>query len=137
MQPPRTWFNRNLPQTLYLAHLLLYIQGAIWVLFLLSYGDRIVGLSGADAFSLRLIIWLFAGPGSIIAALGIANLRPWGYRLGLVVAVLPLLLRVVYAASDLAARELIRAPVDLMFDVALVAFLLHTQSRKYVRFWSR
>jgi hypothetical protein len=62
--------------------------------------------------------------GGVIAGFGIANEKRWGYGLGLVVAFVDVLLSLGNILS-------------LMFAVALVALLLHPQSRGYQRIWFR
>ena len=72
------------------------------------------------------VFGLAIGFGLVGAGLGIANEYKWGYVLGLVMSALVLL------------RTLIITPIPiltLMFDVALVALLVHPQSRDYQRIW--
>jgi hypothetical protein len=104
----RRWTNPSQPQTLQIAVLLLYINAVFGLLF---------GVLGT-AFGVVLIV------GGIGAGFGIANERRWGYVLGVVVAALNVLLN-------------LGTVVGLMFAVALVALLLHPQSRDYQRIWFR
>ncbi|MCU1375566.1 MAG: hypothetical protein JWO68_2852 [Actinomycetia bacterium] len=62
--------------------------------------------------------------GCIAAGFGIANERRWGYIVGLVVAAVGLLLG--FSGSGL---------IGILFGIALVALLLHPQSRDYQRIW--
>ena len=64
--------------------------------------------------------------GGVAAGFGIANERKWGYALGIGVAALPLALVLLGDGVSL---------LRLMFDIALVALLLHPQSRDYQRIW--
>ncbi|HET6795272.1 MAG TPA: hypothetical protein VFH45_12545 [Acidimicrobiales bacterium] len=112
----RRWLNNTQPQTLQIAVLLLYLNAAFLLIQVFSAG----GLT-------RLGLLLFVGQAA--GAFGIANERKWGYMLAVVMACLPLLL-------------LIRSPLSIggdlltvMFEVALVALLLHPQSRSYQRIW--
>ena len=70
--------------------------------------------------------------GSAAGAYGIANERKWGYGLGVAMSFLPFILRLL-AGQSLSGGSII----NLMFEVALVALLLHTMSREYVRIWFR
>ena len=63
----------------------------------------------------------------IAAGFGIANEQKWGYQLGVAVAVVPFVL--------LFAGALPFAPIALMFDVLLLALLLHGQSRQHQAIW--
>jgi len=106
--------NPTQPQTLQVAVFLLYINA----FFSLIYG----GLG--SPFSIAVIA------GSVGAGFGIANERKWGYGLGIAMAVLPFALRLLAGEGLLGASI-----VNLMFEVALVALLLHPQSRDYQRIW--
>jgi len=110
----RRWVNQTQPQTLQIAVFLLYINGAITLLF----GGLFVPL-----FALIAI-------GSIAAGYGIANERKWGYILGVAMALLPFALVILTRSSPLSGGLL-----NLLFEVALVALLLHPQSRDYQRIW--
>ena len=61
---------------------------------------------------------------------GIANERKWGYGLGVGMAFAPFVLRVMYGGSLLGADI-----ITLLFEIALIALLLHPQSRDYQRIW--
>ena len=102
----RQWTNPSQPQTLQIAVFLLYMN-AVFAL-------------------------LFGGLGSIygimIIAGGIAQEKRWGYGVGLAVSLLPFVLII-------AGKALITGVIGLMFDIALVALLLHPQSREYQRIW--
>src|SRR5581483_26377 len=110
----RRWVNQTQPQTLQIAVFLLYINRAITLLF----GGLFVPL-----FALIAI-------GSIAAGYGIANERKWGYILGVAMALLPFALVILTRSSPLSGGLL-----NLLFEVALVALLLHPQSRDYQRIW--
>jgi hypothetical protein len=110
----RRWTNPSQPQTLQIAVFLLYINAV----FTAIYG----GL-----FSALGLVFVAAGVG---AGFGIANERRWGYTLGLVMAFLPFVIRLAFGASILGGDF-----INLMFEVALVALLLHPQSRDYQRIW--
>jgi hypothetical protein len=112
----RRWLDPSQPQTLQIAVFLLYAQAALLLLF--------------GAFVSPIGLALVAG--GIGAGYGIANERKWGYGLGLVIAFLPFVLRVIFLGVN---RVFSTNIVDLMFEIALVVLLLHPQSREYERIW--
>ena len=120
MDEPRRFINRSQPQTLLIAVFLLYIEAAFSLINMLIYGF----------FS---VLLLAAAAGGVAAGYGIANEKKWGYWLGVTVAFLPFVLRLLYGGPDalLATGQLL----NLMFEIALVALLLHPQSRDYQRVW--
>ena len=67
---------------------------------------------------------------------GIANEKAWGYKLGVAAAAAPLALRVV--VLFIAGLEALTFDtVGLLFDIALIALLLHPMSRDYQKVWFR
>ena len=102
----RRWTNPSQPQTLQIAVFLLYINAVFMVLG---------GALGAP-------FYLLLAAGLVVSGFGIANERRWGYILGLICAG-ALLLRFTFGI------------IGLMFNVALLALLLHPQSRDYQRIW--
>ena len=105
----RQWTNPSQPQTLQIAVFLLYINAVFALLFARPFG----------------LLFLAGG---IAGGLGIAQEKRWGYGVALAVALLPFVLII-------AGKALITGIIGLMFDVALVALLLHPQSREYQRIW--
>ena len=123
---PRIWVNRNQPQTLYIAQLLLYFRGGVLLVFGLLLGAFLTVSS------------LVLAVGFVMAAYGIANERRWGYVVGVVVAALTLvgsLLEVIQDFNNLSRT--FSQLIGLLFDVALVALLLHPMSRNYQRYWPK
>lgn len=120
----RRWVNPQQPQTLYIAQLLMYFQGGLSLVFALL-GARALGV-----YTLTIAL------GKVMAAFGIANERRWGYRLGVFVAVVPVGLLVLLAVTD-TPRWLWADAFGLLFDIALIALLLHTASRDYQRHWPK
>ncbi|MCY3617144.1 MAG: hypothetical protein F4Z00_06265 [Acidimicrobiaceae bacterium] len=123
---PRIWVNRNQPQTLYIAQLLLYFRGGVLLVFGLLLGAFLTVSS------------LVLAVGFVTAAYGIANERRWGYIVGVVVAALTLagsLLEVIQDINNLSRT--FSQLIGLLFDVALVALLLHPMSRNYQRYWPK
>jgi hypothetical protein len=112
----RQWTNPSQPQTLQIAVFLLYINAAFTVL----------GGGFLSPFGLLLIA------GGVGAGLGIAQEKRWGYGLGLAMALAPFVIRV--SVAGLGAAFGINL-ISLMFEIALVALLLHPQSREYQRIW--
>lgn len=131
----RQWVNSRQPQTLYLAQILMYIQGGMDLLFSLLSGGIAVGIPFA-LWILAVAYWLLTIVGKLVAAYGIANSMRWAYRLGVAAAVAPLALRVVAALTG-GLGQLWSRPITLLFDIALVALLLHRQSRDYQKHWFR
>jgi len=117
----RRWINRYQPQTLMIAVWLLYFNAVFGFIFGSIYG------------SLGPVLGLGALVASGAAGYGIANERRWGYGLGVAVAVLEVLMFVVvYGLTNLLQGV---ALIPFMFAVALVALLIHPQSREYQRIW--
>jgi hypothetical protein len=105
----RRWVNPSQPQTLQIAVFLLYFTAVFSVIF-----------GGLSVFS------LLVAAGSAAGGYGIANEQKWGYGLGIGMAFLPFAFLLMGAPLNI---------INLMFDVALVALLLHPQSRDYQRIW--
>ena len=109
----RRFINQYQPQTLVSATVLCYIHAVFLV------------LSGT------LLGFLFAvalGYGGY----GIANEKKWGYTLAVSGSVLFVAAVLWFSGSDVLTFPLI---INFMFDVALVALLLHPQSRDYQKIW--
>jgi hypothetical protein len=113
--PSNRWVDRTQPQTLMMATVLMYVNAALDFLLLVT--------SGFSPIALLLVV------GQVAAGWGIANEKKWGYWLGLVLAVL----LVAFTVLSFSAGSI----VSLLFYGALVALLLHPQSRAYRRTWFR
>ncbi len=113
----RRWINQSQPQTLVIAVFLLYFNAAILAFNMLSF---------------RQLPLLFVAivVASVFAGRGIANEKKWGYWLGVAMAFLPFGLRLYYGGGLIGGDML-----NFLFEVALVALLLHPQSRDYERIW--
>jgi hypothetical protein len=109
------WLDRTQPQTLYMAVLLLYINAAFAALIAFSQPSELLLVAGGVA-----------------AGFGIANQKKWGYVLGVAMAVLPFIALLIPGLLGLSFGV---GVVAFMFDVALLALLLHPQSREYQRIW--
>jgi hypothetical protein len=135
----RRWTNQSQPQTLVIATFLLYF-GAVFIV--LGNGPGI-GLAIAGNGSLSAIdtaqtienfARLFIAVGGVYAGYQIANEKKLGWYIGIAVAALPLLaklLAMVRFHIGLFDFDL----VNLMFEIALLALILHNHSRNYVRIW--
>ncbi|HVB05817.1 MAG TPA: hypothetical protein VNF07_06190 [Acidimicrobiales bacterium] len=113
----RHWFPTHQPQTLQIAVALLY-----WNAFLLVVGG----------------LFLHFGPAALITLLadvaggfGVANAKRWGYYVAVAAALFPfvILFRSLFTGGGLALN------LTLIFDVALVALLVHPMSRSHVKVW--
>ena len=121
---PRVWVNRHQPQTLYIAQLLMYFQGGLGLLF------TVIGARALTPYTLVI------AAGKLTAAYGIANEMRWAYKLGVVIAALPILVLLLLAVTN-DVGWLWADPIGLLFDIALLALLLHAHSRSYQRYWPR
>jgi hypothetical protein len=110
----RIWLNRTQPQTLQIATIIMYIN-AVFALLDQLFLD----------FPIGTVFFL----GSIAAGLGIANEKKAGYWVAVGVAFLPLVLLITGRTSA--------TLINLLFEIALVALLLHPMSRDYRRTWFR
>lgn len=117
MERRRRWFNPAQPQTLQIAVMLLYLSAAFGIFRLLVIGRLPLLL-------LALVVTQGAG------GYGIANEKRWGYALGLVAAFLPFVINFLIVGNPIAGD-----PLSLLFQIALVALLIHPQSRDYQRIW--
>lgn len=113
--PAIRWLDRTQPQTLMFATILLYVDAVF------SLIDGEVGI----LFPLGLLFLVTQA----VAGWGIANEKKWAYWLGVVISIgILITLLVGFAAVGI---------IGLIFQVALVALLLHPQSREYKRIWFR
>jgi hypothetical protein len=112
--PSNRWVDRTQPQTLMMATVLMYVNAAL---------DLLLSIGAFSVIGLLLIV------GQVGAGWGIANEKKWGYWLGVALAVL----LVVFTVLHLSFGSI----VSLIFYAALLALLLHPQSRSYRRTWFR
>ena len=112
----RRWFPAHQPQTLQIAVALLYWNAALSLLF---------GLLSGGYGRYELVLMLF----EVFGGIGVANERKWGYWVAVTASVIPfVLLALGYVGGGL---------LTLLFEVALVALLVHPQSRSYYKIWFR
>lgn len=117
MDRRRRWVSPAQPQTLQIAVFLLYFNAAFAVLAMVI-----------EAAIFPIAVARAAG---IAAGYGTANEKKWGYFGGLGVAIFPFLYSLWVTGNPFAAFDVL----GLMFQIALVALLLHPQSREYQRTW--
>jgi len=114
---PQRFFDPSQPQTLQIATFLLYLDAGLLV------------LTGGIAHGFGLLL----AAGSAGGAYGMANSKKWGYGLSVGVAFFGLIYPFLRGAS---LSGMIRYDtVGLLLAVALVALLVHPQSREYQRIW--
>jgi hypothetical protein len=119
----RRFLNPGQPQTLLIAVYLLYFNAG-YLLFLMLINAT---------FPVPYLALVVAGAA---AGYGIANERKWGYGLGIVMAILPFLMRFDAIVQLIGYRYPFGTDIlSLLFEIALVALLLHPQSRDYQRIW--
>lgn len=114
----RRFLNPAQPQTLVIAVYLLYLNSAFLLFALLRAG----------VFPL---IYLLLIAGGIGAGYGISNEKKLAYGLGIAMSILPFAYSFYLNGNPFAGTDLL----SLMFEIALVALLLHPQSRDYQRIW--
>lgn len=134
----KKWFDRMQPQTLQIATWLLYFDGFFGLVDLLDGGGEMYYLRlrypGGILIGLA-IIGLYAAGGLLMA-----NDRRLGYRLSVAAAISPFVVNfVVYSdvGASLRYRLFGSGIIGFAFDVALIALLLHPQSKEHQRIWFR
>lgn len=106
------WIDRSQPQTLMTATILMYLNAALGLVF-------------GELFAFPLGTLLVAG--QVVAAVGVANEKRWAYWLGVVLVAL--------FVAYLVVNFSFGAVITLIFYGALLALLLHRQSRSYQKIW--
>ncbi|HVM40749.1 MAG TPA: hypothetical protein VM618_08245 [Acidimicrobiia bacterium] len=122
MDENRRFFNPHQPQTLQISVMLLYINAFFLVL--------------GGAIFVAFPLWLAVTAGLAAGGFGIANEQKWGYQVAVGAAAINLFLRLAGAGLDAALSNAFFL-IGIMFDIALVALLLHPQSREYQKIWFR
>jgi hypothetical protein len=129
----RRWYNPRLPQTLVISQFLLYFNAVFLALGLLT-GGLLSSFLGA-------VLLLGSLAANVYGAWGIANEMKRGYQVAVVASFLPIAVRLVVALeagavmSNLGFIFIPGGILNAMFVYALIALLLHTQSREYQRVW--
>jgi hypothetical protein len=135
----RRWVNQSQPQTLVIATFLLYFGAVIALINSSStgLGIALLGRSLNQFDNIELVenfARLFIVVGGVAAGYLIANERKLGYFLGVATAALPLVAKLLIVVR-FRVSPLDFELVNLLFEVALLALLLHEQTRNYIRIW--
>lgn len=136
----RKWIDRMQPQTVSIATILLYIDGVFAFLRFLDRTDiegymRVQG--GFYALITFAFILCFPAGGFFMA-----NGKLFGWYLAILASFSPFLLRAIFklTLADFATwRDVVvgGSYINLMFEVALIALLLHPMSQEYAKRWLR
>jgi hypothetical protein len=123
----RRWYNPNVPQTLAIAQFLLYFDA-----FFLLLGALFGGGLGW--------IGIIALAASVYGAYGIANELKRGYQVAVFASFLPIALRVLVVLLGSGNQGLMFIlfagnPINVIFEYALIALLLHPMSRNHQKIW--
>lgn len=136
----RKWFDRMHPQTLSIATFLLYIDGVFALLRFLDRND-IEGYMRMNGglYALVTFVFIVCYP---LGAFLMANGKLFGWYLAIAASFSPFVIRALFKVglADLYPwRDVLtgNSLVNLMFEVALCALLLHPMSQSYVRRWLR
>jgi hypothetical protein len=132
----RKWFDRTQPQTLQIATWLLYLN-ALFRLIDVIDAWRSPFVDTVDLFNPGrdgLLFFFLGVPINVLAGLYMANDRKLGYKLAIAGALWPFLVRLYYSGFD-AGAIFDDGLINLVFDIALVALVLHPQSRSHQRVW--
>lgn len=125
------------PQTLQIATWLLYLNGVFALIGFLGSEDWI-GVARSTKGLLGTLVGLVVIAGYGLGGFLMANDRRLGYRLALVGAFSPFVLRIwILWEFDFGLFDMITGNnlIGFLFDVALCALLLHRQSRDHQRLW--
>ncbi len=119
------WFNPRHPQTMQAAVILGYISGVFGLL-------RSSALGGPLA-----PIMLLAALGALGGAFGVANNKRIGWVALAVASVVVALffLGLVVWATQQGVNRAMQSLINTVFPVALVAAVLHPQTREYMKAW--
>ncbi|MEX0768568.1 MAG: hypothetical protein WD029_08865 [Microthrixaceae bacterium] len=131
----RRWYNPNVPQTLAIAQMLLYLD-AFWLVLAVLFGSQQSAIGSGG------LIGTLIGVGGIAAyvygASGIANEEKRGYQIAVFAAFIPLLRRIVLVVlagasifGNLGFIFLAGNVLNVMFEYALIGLLLHPMSRNH------
>jgi uncharacterized membrane protein (UPF0136 family) len=147
---PKKWFDRMQPQTLQIATWLLYFDGFFALVSVLDQSGHLGYFR--HRYSFGFLLGLASVALYVLGGLLMANDRKIGYRFSVAAAISPVILRflaVRSVAHDFSPNITITftdyftgrvfggSVVSSAFDIALIALLLHTQSREHQRIWYR
>jgi len=124
----KKWFDRMQPQTLQIATWLLYMNSFF---ALANFMDSQMEIGYIRrVYSLGPVYGLMVIAAHVLGGLLMANDRKIGYKIALVAAFSPFVSNLIVYRSLIAHSFL-----NAAFDIALVALLLHTQSRAHQKVW--
>ncbi len=132
----RTWIDRMQPQTLQIATWLLYINGFFALVKLIDGGGVLHYFRQRYTFGFLLGLAVVAL--HVAGAFLMANERKFGWKLSVVAAVSPFVLTfVAYTQLNAPIRYRLfgASLMSFAFDVAVLALLLHPQSKEHQRIW--
>ena len=132
----RKWIDRMQPQTLQIATWLLYINGFFALVELIDGGGVLHYFRQRYTFGFLLGLAVVAL--HVAGAFLMANERKFGWKLSVVAAVSPFVLTfVAYTQLDAPIRYRLfgASLLSFAFDVAVLALLLHPQSKEHQRIW--
>ena len=127
----KVWINNRQPQTLYIAQIMLYFSAVSALIF----GGT--GVAVFDSEALQLLLRLLLTIGAAAGAFGIANDARWGYWLGVAAAIAPFLVRIGFWQRFGLSEALEWNTLGMIFDIAILAALLHRQSAEHQRVYFR
>lgn len=137
---PRKWFDRMQPQTLQIATWLLYLNGFFALIGFVDESDW-VGAARVTRGSLGTLVGLAVVALHAVGGFLMANDRRLGYRLAVLAAFTPFLLRFWILSDDrfvgVGLWDKISGgnTISLIFEIGLCGLLLHPQSREHQRLW--
>jgi hypothetical protein len=125
----RRWTNPSQPQTLYMAHLFLYITAAFNLFYALLNGFTLVLPNRAQPSLAEIVL-------EVIAGYFIANERKVGYYIGFVAAALALYPGVMtLLANGIGTLFELGWILEVVFPAILFILLVHPMSREYQKIW--
>jgi hypothetical protein len=126
------------PQTMQIATWLLYLNGFFALIGFMDKSDW-TGIARIEKGALGSLVGLIAVASFIAGGYLMANDRRIGYRLALVAALSPFILRIwiLWSYPGWGAIDKITGndTIGFIFEAALCALLLHPQSREHQRLW--
>lgn len=132
----RKWIDRMQPQTLQIATWLLYINGFFALVELVDGGGVLHYFKERYAFGFFLGLAIVST--YIVGGFLMANERKAGWKISVIAAASPFVLTYI-AYSQIGASLRYRifggSLLSFAFDAALLALLVHPQSREHQRIW--
>ncbi|MCB1255871.1 MAG: hypothetical protein KDB26_02115 [Microthrixaceae bacterium] len=138
--PQRRYYNPHLPQTLVIAQILLYMNAVFGALDVLQVSlDTRVSYSGVGK-----LILIASVAAQVFGAYGVANERKVGYQIAVLASFMPLIGRIISViqvgasiSGNLRFILLGGSILNVLFEYALIALLLHPMSANHQKVWFR